>query len=133
MARRTITFTASAAGRDSGKEFIIRELPATQGEWWGIRALMALSRGNNDLGFDPATAGLYELAMLGLKGLPYANAAEIKPLLDEMMTCVSHRPDPSKDLTRSIVPDDIEEIQTLLDIRQEWLSLHMGFLKPGAP
>lgn len=131
MARRVVRFKVEAEGRDQGKTFIITEMPATAGEWWGIRALMALSRGSNDLGFDPATAGLYELAVLGLRGLPYAVPSEIQPLLDEMMACVTIQPDASRDVTRSLIEDDIEEIKTRLDIREEWLKLHMGFLAPG--
>lgn len=132
MARREIEYRVSDEGRDKGKIFLITELPATAGEWWAIRALMALSRGNSEFSFDPQTAGMYELATTALRGLPYADTNEVKPLLDEMLDCVQVKPDPTKSVTRSLVPDDIEEIDTLVGLRKEWLALHMGFLRPGA-
>lgn len=131
--RKEIIFTVEADGRDKGKQFIITEMSASAAEWWAIRAIMALSRGSQGLDFDPQTAGLYELAMLGLRGLPYANAGEIRPLLDEMMGCITVRPDTSKTITRALIEDDIEEMQTRVDLRQAWIELHLGFLRPVAP
>lgn len=133
MARNELIYTVEAEGRDKGKKFIINELPASAGEWWAIRMLMALSRGGQPLDFDPQTAGFYELAMIGLRGLPFASPAELHPLLAEMMDTITVRPDPGKpEITRALVETDIEEIQTRFDLRQAWLQLHMGFLRPVA-
>ncbi len=42
MARKEIFYTVEDKGRDHGKVFYIREMSATQAEWWAIRAGLAI-------------------------------------------------------------------------------------------
>lgn len=142
MARKTTIVTIAADGRDKGKTFLIREMPAMQAEKWGIRAILALGRAGAPVDEEATQGG----AMAALASLPLSILASLRrmdfddaePLLDEMMGCVSVIPDPSKTLPGSDVPftrplvtsddaADIEEIPTLLRLRSEAFELHTGF------
>lgn len=131
MGRRVKTFTVESEGRDKGKQFLLTEMPARKAENWALRAVLALAKGGADLPDDWGSAGWADIARLGIKslaGLPLDAATE---LLDEMMTCVKVIPDPSKPhVTRPLVEGDdgdIEEVQTLIEMRQEIFFLHVGF------
>jgi hypothetical protein len=52
----------------------------------------------------------------------------MKPLLDEMFACVQIT---EPKITRSLTPDDIEEVTTRLKLREEVLQIHLGFFKPA--
>jgi hypothetical protein len=64
------------------------------------------------------------VAVHGVGGIDWIVA---KPLLDEMMDCVTIQPDPNRALTRPLIEDDIEEITTRLAIREAWFDTHLGF------
>lgn len=49
MARKTKLVTIAAEGRDKGKCFLIREMPAMQSEKWAIRAILALGRADAEV------------------------------------------------------------------------------------
>ena len=136
MARKTVTVdikTDDPENRDNGKRFIITELPASQGEKWGARALNALLASGIEIPDKLAKQGLRGVAaagidsLTGFTGIPW-NLAE--PLLDEMMKCVQIDPDPLNRPgvnIRPIIEADIEEIGTRLKLRNAWLELHIGF------
>ena len=75
--------------------------------------------------------------IIGLNAILRAeiNPVQLRPLWDELMSCVWMVRDPSvRDqstggyvITGIVSPDDIEEIKTRLWLRQEVLSLHLGF------
>jgi len=118
--------------RDAGKVFRIREMPAMQAEKWAMRALMAIARSGADIG-AAVGGGMQELAGAGLQALMSLRFEDAEPLLDEMMECVSIRPDPrNPQIDRPLTPDDIEEVSTMLALRSEVLHLHTGFSVAGA-
>ncbi len=131
MARKVQSVTISQAenNRDSGKVFILTEMPASQAEEWALRALSALAGSGVDVPDDIATSGMQGVFRMGLAafgGLPWDKA---KPLLGEMFACVRIQPNPSNpDIVRSLVEDDIEEISTRILLRKNLLTLHVGFL-----
>ena len=44
------------------------------------------------------------------------------------MRCVTIKPNPNdRGLKRELIPDDIEEVATIIRLRQEALDLHVGF------
>jgi hypothetical protein len=128
MARRTSTLTITSEGRDTGKTFLITEMPASQAERWAERLLFALGRSGADIPADVLGSGFAGVAAIGLRafaGLPWDLA---EPLLQEMFTCVAIRPDPARpQVTRALVESDIEEVLTRLQIRDEVINLHVGF------
>ncbi len=127
MTRRIVTFTVKTEGRDLGKQFILREMPAEQGESWGTRALLAIVRGGGpNVSEEMVSMGLAGLAVMGLGSLGAVQYDELKPLLKEMMDQVTVQT-PSGIERPMNGQDDIEEISTLLQIRKELLELHVGF------
>lgn len=133
MPRKQLEITISAEGRDKGKTFVITELPASQGEKWATRALLALSRSGIDMPEEVAGMGMAGIAYVGLKALAGVQFAEAGPLMDEMFTCVSLRPDAARpEYLRPPMEDEIQEIGTRATLRMEVLTLHTGFSIAGA-
>ena len=141
MARKnkTIVIRGGPNNRDNGKQFLLTEMDADAAEWWALRVLFALGRANpqfsemfdvtGGMGALASAAGAHELA----KALVSVNPVDIKPMLDEMMRCVSIIRDPKyPEVASAILPDDIEEIGTRLKLRGEVFYLHVGFSFPGS-
>jgi hypothetical protein len=128
VARKEITVTIEADNRDQGKMFYIRELSATKAERWAARALLALARSGVDVPPDIASSGLAGVAAFGIRAFAGVAFADAEPLMAEMLTCCQIIPDPSRpQVRRAMIEDDVEEISTLLRLREEVLSLHLGF------
>jgi hypothetical protein len=137
MARKEIDFTISEGtaetNRDFGKTFHIREMGAKPAEEWAMQALMIAAKNGVDIG-EAEGRGMAGIAILGAAALLKGNFYEIKPLLDEMMTCVSIKPDPrNPQIQRPLIDDDIEEIATRINLRREVLNLHVNFSTAAAP
>jgi hypothetical protein len=135
MARRTKELTIAPdnpANRDHGKHFLLTEMPAVQGEKWARRALLALVKGGGaEINEEIAAMGFAGFAYVGINALGRLDDADLEPLLDEMMQCITYYPGGDKRITRKFVPGkddcDIEEISTLLLLRKEILELHVNF------
>ena len=127
-------------GRDGAakKLYQITEWPAARAEQWGIRALMAYNRGGGHLPVDQVFGrGMEGIVYLGidtfLRG--QMQAAEVQPILDELLECVKIVRDPSardkatnQPVATDIVADsDIQEVATRMWLRSEVLYLHTGF------
>src|SRR3954449_6524728 len=128
MARKELTLTIDTPGRDVNKTFFIREMSATKAERWATRALLALLKSGIEIPDDIAQAGLAGVAAMGLRAFGGIDFADAEPLLAEMLSCVQVIPDASRPMVkRALIEDDIEEVSTLLRLREEVLSLHTGF------
>lgn len=122
-------------GRDKGKTFILREMPASQSEKWAFRAFLALMNSGVEVPEDVKGLGMAGLAYLGLNMLAGVRYNEIEPLIDEMFTsCVAFVPNPAKPETARgagtmfpLIEDDIEEVETRLRLRMAIWELHTGF------
>lgn len=138
MARKTVIYTVDADNRDNGKQFVITEMPAYQAEKWAYRLFLGLAAGGIEVPENVKESGMLGVASMGAKalvGLPWGLA---EPLLDELLSCVQIRPDPSKPaVLRSDIMNDIEEPTTFMRLRMEVIALHVGFspaeLLSGAP
>jgi hypothetical protein len=132
--RKTKIFIVEANGRDKGKAFFIKEMSSLKAERWANRALVALANsGMPIVDFDEIkNMGMGALATLGLRAMANLPYEAVEPLFDEMFTCVSFVPDPSKpDRTRPIIEGDdgdIDEVATRYKLREEVFMLHAGFL-----
>lgn len=140
MARKTKVLTITTDGRDRGKSFLIVEKSAYDAEKWATRAMLALSRAGATVGEDAIASGALGILATGLDAFRVLPFEAAEPLLDEMLTCVHFVPDPAKvdemsgrPVTRPLMPPDdfndgdIEDVATLIQIREEVLSLHLGF------
>lgn len=125
-----------STNRDFGKIFVLMEMPAMQAEKWAARAFMALARSGVDLPADVSNAGMAGIAFMGLRALAVGGIhfEDIEPLLDEMLGCIKIVRDPkTPEMTYDLrmgVPgaeDDIEEVATLIKLRQEVFDLHVNF------
>lgn len=133
MARKTLTITIDAEGRDIGKVFVITEMPASQAEKWAARAFLAMARNGVDIPDDIASSGLAGIAAMGLKAIGGMKYEDAEPLLDEMFNCIKCIPDASKpNVIRNIIEDDIEELSTRLRLRKEVFMLHVSFFTAAA-
>jgi hypothetical protein len=132
MGLRTATITITREGRDKGKQFLLTEMPAVRAEDWFIRAMMLLGRSGTDVPPDIFQHGAAGFATIGigaaLSGLGKSPWAEVKPLLDEMFSCVSFvSPIGTAQVGSHLVDGQIEEVATRLQLREEVLALHLGF------
>jgi hypothetical protein len=130
--RKEATVTIVAEGRDKGKIFRLREMSSQQAEAWAGRLLLALANHGIDVPhnfFDLSMAGLAVIGVYAITRVPWAEA---KPLMDEMMGCIRIQPGADPRVVRDLIDrgddgDDIEEVATRLKLREEVLSLHLGF------
>ena len=130
--RKEIDITITDPGRDEGKTFHIREMPATRAEKWAMRALLAVARSGVDLPDDFTGMGMQGIAIVGIRAITKITFEDAEPLLDEMMECVTIKPDPrNPGIMRALIEGDIEEIATLVTLRQEVINLHVSFFTKG--
>lgn len=123
---------AATAGRDLGKRYRITEVDSVVAEKWGIRIVLALTRGGLQLPQNVHGLGLLGLGIVALNTLFRGNVewSEIEPLFDEMMQCVEIVRDPAGSpmyAVPMISPNDIEEVPTRLWLRSEVIRIHTGF------
>jgi hypothetical protein len=123
--RKQATVTIDAPDRDHGKVFVLTELSAAAAETWAGRALFAMLNAGVEIPDNIAQAGLAGIAALGINALTKLPFDAAKPLLDEMFECVKIQPSPN--VVRALVDDDIEEVLTRLTLRREILKLHIDF------
>jgi hypothetical protein len=134
MARKELVLTITAEGRDKGKRFFIRELSAMRATRWADRALLALMHSGLELPDDVAGTGMAGIAAMGLRALSRLSFEEAEPLMNEIMACCQIMPDPAHpDVRRAMIEDDIEEVMTIWQLRQEVLMLHLGFSMSASP
>jgi hypothetical protein len=136
--RRKVTFVVTDGNRDRGKEFDIEEMPATQAEEWCIRTLMLLARSGTDMPPDIFQQGAMGFVVIGMAtamtGLAKAPWSEVKPLMDEMMLCIKgYRQASGKPtiMQHSVILSQVEEPVTLMRLREEIISVHLGFSLRG--
>lgn len=132
MGRREVEVTISADGRDLGKKFKIVEMPSAQAEWWAMRLLNGLATAKVDMGAVQPLMGMAGLAQgmasLGVLGLDAMFRMPLdlqKPLLDEMFGCIQIIQPSPRAISEAM--GDIEEVATRIQLREEVLSLHLGF------
>ena len=131
MARRTKVVTIdSEKSRDHGKTFLITEMSADAAEWWAIRVTQGIVGSNPDADFDIFSGSLPRLANFAFVGLAKIPADQLKPLMDEMKACVSVLL-PDGKTGRALLPGDVEDIMTWLELRKEVFEVLTGFSVGG--
>jgi len=130
MARKTSNYIVNDENRDNGKVFLITEMPASKGESWAFRAILALIANGTELPEGFENSGMSGMAEIGIKALSGLKWEVAEPLLNEMLECVQIIPDPTKPhVVRKLFDEDIEEIMTRVKLRMEVWALHTDFLK----
>ena len=120
--------TITADGRDKGKLFHIREMPARQVERWERRALACMVQTGVQIPDNLQNAGFGFIFAAGLKALLGLSGQEVEALHDELMACVTIHPDPKKpEIERGWIDQDFEEVSTIFRLKDEVIKLHSGF------
>ena len=128
MARKELDVVITADGRDRGKTFHIMEMSATRAEKWATRALLAIAHTGVDLGPNVMGQGMAGIAVAGIRALSSLRYEDAEPLLDELFTCVTIKPDArNPNVTRMLIEDDIEEVATRVQLKMEAINLHINF------
>ena len=132
--RRETEITIIAAGRDKGKIYRIRELNAVPAEEWFTRAMQMLLRAGVDVPPNILEQGAMGFVTMGigacLTGLGKAPYDDYKMLMDQMLVCITgfkeHPSAPWVEIL-PVILDQTEEVGTLIKLREEIVSLHLGF------
>lgn len=134
MARRTAAVVIERDGRDRGGVFVLQEMAAIPATDWFIRAMQILARSGADVPADIFAQGAAGFVTMGIgavvTGLGKAPWFEVKPLLDELLTCVQSYQPPGGTVALTnwnIIAGQIEEPATVLQLHEEVISLHLGF------
>ena len=123
--------------RDKGRQYLITEMSAADGERWANDTLHALAQSGVDLPEDYSKLTVAGVASLGFKMLSGMPGDAMHDIMDRLMTCVEYIPDPSQPGIRrggkpprpQMFEDDIEEVMTRLKLKAKVFSLLTGFLK----
>lgn len=116
--------------RDDGKLFRITEKDAIAAEKWAMRMFIAIKGTGGQMPEGVQQLGMVGIAITGINAFLAApvSYAEIEPLLDDLLACVSIVRHPQRpDIAQPLMPDDIEEPRTVAWLRSEVLRVHTGF------
>ena len=132
MTRRTkeVRIPSGSDSRDQGKVYVIHEMSALRAEKWAARALLALVASGVSIPDDVAASGMAGVAAMGVGAFKGVAFDALEPLMDEMLGCVSFKPDPRNPQVErplDIEQEDVEELSTLMTLRMEVLEIHTGF------
>lgn len=118
-------------GRDQGKTFVIKEMPASAAEWWAIRVFQAVTRAGIDIPENISGAGMAGVFVMGLRGFANLPPGDLKELMDEMFDCVFIMRNNDPNIVMKLLEEDIQEVGTRLKLRGEVFELHTGFSLAG--
>jgi hypothetical protein len=129
MARNHATVKISKDDRDNGKVFYLTEMPAMQIEQWATKVLLGAIKGGAVIPEGIENQGLAGLVYVGLNAVAKLDYDMAAPLLREMLECAEIVPDPvaRPDYRRSDIASDIEEVSTIITLREAIFELHTGF------
>lgn len=132
-----VTDTKEVRNRDTGKSYLITEMPVLQADNWANRVLTALCSGGIDVrgldishGLDTSSmGGILQLANLAIQGFGNLKPYISQPLLDELIyKTVKFIPSGGEPRTLDIEDaGDVEEVTTLWFLRKEAFNLHVDF------
>lgn len=128
---KEVTMPAVEGNRDSGKKYLLTEMPALRAERWARHAITALNRTDLDAREEIRQLGFLGFYLVGLQALAGGNVEQVDALMNEMLPQIQIM-EPA--ITRQLTPDcagDIEEVTTLFKLRKELIELHMGFTFAG--
>jgi len=128
MARKTSRVTIDEDGRDKGKTFVVTELAALDIERWTVRLVLALGKNGISLPNVQVDSGF-----AGIAGVLWALMAQVSPEEAEtlMATMLEGLKIDEGKIIRELMADDVEEPETLLQLRMAWVDLHAGFFTKG--
>lgn len=146
MPRKDLRVQIETEGRDFGKIFVLREMPADQAERWFYRFVLALANAGAKVpeeilfagaaGFADLMPSLRNSLVVSIRALQGLAYAEVLPLLEEMKPFIRYQPPgtpppPEQEIFPG-VNSQIDEVSTWIKLRFELIQLHVGFSLAGA-
>lgn len=134
MARKskTVSIEGGPENRDSGKLFFVEEMDAFRAERWASRAFLAIMKAGGDVQGYTAGGGWEQLAKAGFNSLGHIDPEIAQDLWNELMACVKVQPNPGDlNVKRELLASDIEEIQTIIQLKLEAFNIHANFSQAG--
>lgn len=125
MARKTLTYEVKGTNRDAGKVFVITEMPATQAQRWALRAFLGMARNGVELPDGIEGMGMAGMLHHGIEMVAKLPFEEADFLIDQLMDCVQIQPSPN--VFRKLIEQDIEELSTRFILAKEAFKLHVDF------
>lgn len=116
-------------GKDAGKVFKVKEMPALQMDRWAMRALCLLGRSEEN-----GVVGLLQIKNLSelLSSFSRVDYEKAEPLLVELLECCYFMKDGTPvQLKPSFVDGILEDWTTITRLRIEALKVNLGFLEQG--
>lgn len=123
MARKTATIVIDAEGRDKGKQFLVTEMSAVDGERIALRIFQMLCASGVDL--DLNTASARDVAHMVFSAMSQLQPEQIEEIGDKLMECVQYL-SPDGKTTRRLVAGELEEISSRLLLKKEAFMLSFG-------
>lgn len=120
------------SGRDKGNAYVITEKSALEAEKFFVKLLLSVGKNAN---LSEVLANQGSLTALSNKeailelllSLDFDVAQE---LMDEMLTCVEFKYFlKGMPKTRPLIKEDIQDLSTLMKIREEVINLHINFIE----
>ena len=126
--RKEVEYTITDEGRDKGKIYLLREMPARQAAHWAVKLFTALVNSGFQVSDEMMRGGMAAVAAAGFDSVRRLQAVDANALIDELMTCVLMRRDPKNtNLAAPLLDGDIEEVGTYFALAAEVFKLHTGF------
>lgn len=118
----------ATVGRDNGKKFKLTEMPAERAFDWGTKALLAMAKSGVSIPENIVEQGMAGVAMVAFKTVGGLEFMSIHELRRDLMACVQiYTPGSPTHARPPTGQDDIEEPQTIFQLCQEVIELHLGF------
>lgn len=124
---KTKIVTITAEGRDKGRQYFLKEMPALKAERWARHAIAACASKDLDIREEVKALGMLGFVLFSFQAIAGGNVDAVDKLMDEMLTQIQIIEEGAA-APRPIGADgDIWEVMTLKTLRIELIELHMGF------
>lgn len=127
MARKVTTYIVGGKNRDTGKIFVLTEMPAADAQAWALRAFLGLARNGVQLPDGIENMGIVAMLQYGVELVAQLPYEEAEYLLNRLLQCARIQPSANASVTRELIPDDIEELSTRFVLAKEAFKLHVDF------
>lgn len=117
-------------GRDSGKTFIVTEMPIIRADSLAMKIIHAVAGAGFDISSINPNLGVIALTQLTLDVIGRIPEHQFLEISNELLSCVKIVPNGGE--ARDIEVDiDIFDVATLMRLRKEAIAIHVDFLQQG--
>ena len=120
-----------ATGEDAGRIFVITRMSAFAADKWARHLVKALIQSGAKLPESVLEAGVMGLAGMAMSLFGYLDDDACDKAFQALIDCVQIKRRPELP-AGPLLEVDIQDPQTLTDLRTEAFKLHVGFLKAAA-